>query len=640
MRFFRRKNIFLFLLLFVLSACQTPSVAPTQTTATNTPVAATPTLSPTPEPLKSLTICTAALPDDLFLYSGQSNAARSGILAMLQDGLSGEGGGILSEFPTEENGGLSLQPVSVEGGQTVVDAWGDLVVLKAGVTVRPSGCRESGCAQTWDGESPLQMDQMVLNFHLTEGLTWSDGVPVTAADSVFSFRVASLPDAPGLKWAEMRTTGYTAPDENTVTWVGKPGFTTATPERFFWTPLPSHVVDGDTDWATLVGLPQFTTSPLSFGPFSIASRTEEAVVLSRNPFYYRLDKDLPVLDEVTVRAIGDDTAAAVTLLENGDCDVLDTSLSLENDLDAVTALQADPAYDVLVTSTGSWEQLVLGITPASYDEYFNPLYGDRPNYFGDGRTRQAIGMCLDREALLNTGLGTVTSLMPSFLSESESLLPEGTGFVYDPQSALALLEAAGWRDHDLNPATPMQAWEVPGVPTGTGFNITLLTDTSDTQQFVAGVIEESLGQCGIGVTTVALPIEQLYAPGPDGLVFGRQFDLTLIAWQPMPDLDCRYYLSGQIPSNQNQWIGTNIAGLADGTYDQVCSTAALALPMEREQRLLSAEEAFVNTSAAIPLFSLSRVMVVSSGECYENVSADDSDFFGMIEYYPASDNCP
>jgi peptide/nickel transport system substrate-binding protein len=87
----------------------------------------------------------------------------------------------------------------------------------------------------------------------------------------------------------------------------------------------------------------------------------------------------------------------------------------------------------------------------------------------------------------------------------------------------------------------MQAWEVPGVPTGTGFNITLLTDTSDTQQFVAGVIEESLGQCGIGVTTVALPIEQLYAPGPDGLVFGRQFDLTLIAWQPMPDLDWNEY---------------------------------------------------------------------------------------------------
>ena len=255
MRFFRRINIFLFLLLFVLSACQTPSVAPTQTTATNTPVAATPTLSPTPEPLKSLTICTAALPDDLFLYSGESNAARSAILTMLQDGLSGEGGGILSEFPNEENGGLSLQPVSVEGGQTVVDAWGDLVVLKAGVTVRPSGCRDSGCAQTWDGESPVQMDQMVLNFHLTDGLTWSDGVPVTAADSVFSFRVASLPDAPGLKWAEMRTTGYTAPDENTVTWVGKPGFTTSSPERFFWTPLPSHVVDGDADWVTLVGLP-------------------------------------------------------------------------------------------------------------------------------------------------------------------------------------------------------------------------------------------------------------------------------------------------------------------------------------------------------------------------------------------------
>ncbi len=559
---------------------------------------------------------------------------------MIQDALFVEDAGILSEMPDEENGGLSLQPVTVESGQTVVDARGELVVLRAGVTVRPSGCRDSSCALTWDGESPLQMDQMALDFHLTDGLTWSDGVPVTAADSVFSYQVANLPDAPGMQWAEMRTASYTAVDEKTVTWIGKPGLTTSEVGKYFWMPLPSHAADGTSNWSAITGLSQFTTLPLSYGPFTIASRSEDAVFLMRNPYYYRLDEGLPVLDEVKVQAIGNDKATAVTSLASGACDVIDSSFGLEDDFETVAALQTDPAVDVLVTPTGSWEQLVLGIKPASYDEYFNPLYGDRPDYFGDVRTRQAIALCLDREALLDTGLAAITSLMPSFVSETESQLLEGTGFAYDPQSALTYLESAGWRDHDLDPGTPLQAWEVAGVPIGTSFSVTLLTDTSIMQQRIAGNIRDSLGQCGIDVAVTALPAEQLYAPGPDGPVFGRQFDLTLMAWQAMPELDCGYYQSWQIPSEDNQWIGTNIAGLADETYDQACSAAALALPAERDGRLRYAEEVFVDTTAAIPLFSLSHVMVTSSAGCNEKSISTGDDFFELLEYYESSGNCP
>ena len=577
----RRLSIFAFLLMVSLSACQTSSASPTQIGVTDTPVVPTPTFSPTPEPVKELTICTTAIPDDLFLYSGQRSAARSAILAMIQDDLFNEGAGILSEIPSQANGGLRLQPVSVEGGQTVVDARGELVVLKAGVSVRPSGCRDASCTLTWDGGSALQMDEMVLTFHLVESLTWSDGVPVTAADSVFSFQLAGSSDAPGLKWAERRTASYTADDERTLTWIGRPGFTTSQVDEFFWTPLPSHAADGSAP----ADLPQFATNPLSYGPFSIESFSGDSVHLIRNPCYYRLDEGLPLLDEITVQAIGSDRAAAVSALQSGACDVLDASFGLENDLDTVTALQADPAYGVLATSTGSWEQLVLGIIPASYDDYFNPLYGDRPNFFGDVRTRQAIAMCLDRETMLGAGLSAVTNLRPSFVSETESLLPEDTGLVYDPSSAMTLLEAAGWRDHDLDPATPLQAWEVAGVPTGTSFSVTLLTDTSTSQKSLAESIQDSLGRCGVDVAVTALPAVELYAPGPGGAVFGRQFDLTLIAWQPMPDLDCKYYQSWQIPAADNQWIGTNIAGLADETYDQVCSAAALALPEEYESAL-------------------------------------------------------
>ena len=632
----RRLSIFAFLLMVSLSACQTSSASPTQIGVTDTPVVPTPTFSPTPEPVKELTICTTAIPDDLFLYSGQRSAARSAILAMIQDDLFNEGAGILSEIPSQANGGLRLQPVSVEGGQTVVDARGELVVLKAGVSVRPSGCRDASCTLTWDGGSALQMDEMVLTFHLVESLTWSDGVPVTAADSVFSFQLAGSSDAPGLKWAERRTASYTADDERTLTWIGRPGFTTSQVDEFFWTPLPSHAADGSAP----ADLPQFATNPLSYGPFSIESFSGDSVHLIRNPYYYRLDEGLPLLDEITVQAIGSDRAAAVSALQSGACDVLDASFGLENDLDTVTALQADPAYGVLATSTGSWEQLVLGIIPASYDDYFNPLYGDRPNFFGDVRTRQAIAMCLDRETMLGAGLSAVTNLRPSFVSETESLLPEDTGLVYDPSSAMTLLEAAGWRDHDLDPATPLQAWEVAGVPTGTSFSVTLLTDTSTSQKSLAESIQDSLGRCGVDVAVTALPAAELYAPGPGGAVFGRQFDLTLIAWQPMPDLDCKYYQSWQIPAADNQWIGTNIAGLADETYDQVCSAAALALPEEYESALRSAEERFVETSAAVPLFSLTQVIAFSSEGCNEKSILNQDDFFGFLEYYDVSGQCP
>lgn len=643
MRLKQRLGIFFFLTLWVLTACSAPSVTATQIPANE--ASKTPAIvSPTPEPVVSLTVCTATLPDSLFPYALPYNAARDAILSMIRDELfiRKEGDllpGILTETPSDENGGMQLQPVTVEGGQTVVDARGELVVLKAGISVRPSGCRNADCAITWDGESALQMDQMVLTFHLDEGLAWSDGTPVTANDSVSGFMLASSPDAPGLKWAETRTASYTAQDERTVTWTGKPGFTTSDLSSLFWAPAPSQLVTEGLDWSAISENPGLASFPLSYGPFMIASRSEDELMLTRNPYYFRSDEGLPTLDEVRIRAIGNDKTAAVAALGDGRCDVLDSSFGLENDLQAVSVLQADGSFDVMVTSTGSWQHLVFGITPSSYDEYYNPVYGDRPDFFGDERARQAIAMCLDREGMLKEGLSAVASLWPSFVSDGESQLPEATGLGYDPSAGLALLESTGWRDHDLDPSTPLIAWQVTNVPMGTTFSVNLMTDASPLQQSMAGVVRDSLGQCGIGVTVTSLSTDELYAPGPDGIVFGRKFNLAFIAWQPLPDLDCGLYQSWEIPSDDNQWIGTNIAGLMDEMYDQSCSAASLALPDGYEESLRAAEEAFLETLPAVPLFSLPNIIVVPGDGCSEIKPLDD-DFFGLLEYYQPTGTCP
>ncbi len=261
---------------------------------------------------------------------------------------------------------------------------------------------------------------MVLNFHLVDGLTWSDGVQSDSSRLCFQLSGGvGCRNAPGLKWAEMRTSSYAAVDvEKPWTWIGKPGFTTSELENFSGTPLPSHAANGALDWSTITGLSQFTTLPLSYGPFAITSRSEDAVLLTRNPNYYRLDEGLPILDEVMILAIGKDKATAVASLESGVCDVLDSSFGMEDDLESVAALQADFAYDVLVTSTGAWEQLVFGITPASYDEYFNPaVWGPARiilEMFAPVRQCHVFGS----GSLLNTGLDAITSLMPGFCLRS------------------------------------------------------------------------------------------------------------------------------------------------------------------------------------------------------------------------------
>ncbi len=97
-------------------------------------------------------------------------------------------------------------------------------------------------------------------------------------------------------------------------------------------------------------------------------------------------------------------------------------------------------------------------------------------------------------------------------------------------------------------------------------------------------MQSSLGECGIEVTSVTLPASQLYAPGPEGLLFGRQFDLALIGWAPLSQVDCALYESGQIPSLNNQWVGTNIAGWSEAAYDEACNRAALACRVNGSMR--------------------------------------------------------
>ena len=218
-----RKNkliLNLTLIALCLNACQSSPVGEEATTAEAAQNAAS---------ARTLTICLGYEPDSLYPYAASSQAAKD-VLQAIYDGPVDELDGqavpvILTSIPNLENGGVVYEPVSVTAGDMVVDSSGDAVSLQAGTKVFPSGCAQSACIVAWDGESPLMLDQPGATFELIEGINWSDGQALTAADSVYSYELAADADTPGEKTLVEQTRRLHSPGRGQcpMDWPARPG---------------------------------------------------------------------------------------------------------------------------------------------------------------------------------------------------------------------------------------------------------------------------------------------------------------------------------------------------------------------------------------------------------------------------------
>ena len=242
--------------------------------------------------------------------------------------------------------------------------------------------------------------------------------------------------------------------------------------------------------------------------------------------------------------------------------------------------------------------------------------------------------------MLEVTLDNLGEVWQSYLPSEESAL-ETTQFVnYDPVKGVELLQSVGWYDLDGNPSTPLQSWYAPNMPGGAPLSLDFLISPNPFHQKLAEVIQMNLAECGVGVTIREEPIESLYAPGPEGPLFGRGFDLALISWQPVPGGDCQLYQSWEMPSEDNYWIGTNIAGLLNEGYDDACADAVLALPGENVEADREAELVFLNSLPAVPLFSTPKILVLPAGGCIDDGISGEKEFFTGIATFGMGEMCP
>ena len=641
----------MFLIIGVMfSGCSQKNQAPTATAdltsiSTTLPTATqAPTATETPK--RSLVVCLGEEPDTLFLYGGSTRSMWT-ILEGIYDGpfdvVDYQPQAVLFEkMPSLENGGAVDTAVEVKRGDYVLDANGDLVVLDRNTSVLPSGCTDYSCATTWDGTFTLMMDQLTVTYHLLPDLRWSDGEPLTAADSVYSYELSSDPAFNVYTFVNQRTASYTAVDDTTVEWKGIPGYFPEQYQTNFWTPLPKHA------WASIAPADmllneQTSRTPLGWGPYMIQEWVDgDHITLEKNPNYFRASEGLPKFDSLVYRFIGDYADQNIAALLSGECDVVDQRTLLIEELETVLTLEKNRELTSYTVPSAEFEHIELGIQPASYDDGYNPFNIDRADFFSDTRTRQAIAQCIDREGIISRWLQGQTTIPVGLYPPDSPLATTVDPLPYDVTAANTLLDQVGWKEYDGDPTTPRTAIGIAGIPDGTYFRVNYVTTTDELRVKMAEHIKEHLMDCGIDVQVSTVEPAELYTAGPDGVLFGRNFDMAQFAWSANLTNPCLHYQTDQIPRAENQWLTVNLGGFSDTNYDTLCYDATHTLPTAGElykTRQEAVQQYYVDQMPIIPLYYRLKTVVSRTDFCGLTLNPSTRSALYQIESYDYGEQC-
>jgi peptide/nickel transport system substrate-binding protein len=613
---FMKKILLSLALIFILTGCLGSR------TETNLPAETpTPFVTDTPQPLPqtSITVCLGAEPNTLYPFGEVNTAARS-VLAAIYDGpmdmISYEYQPVIfTQMPSLENGEAQIVRTTVQAGGPVVDADGNLASLAAGMRVRPASCRADDCVITYDGVAPLEMDQMVVTFRIRPNLTWSDGVPMTADDSYYSFEIHAQTDPDD--FLIKRTQVYEIADAETLQWWGVPGFLDSTYFMNFWMPAPQHLWQ-EFPADELPSIDIAARTPTGWGAYMVDEWIPgDHITLTKNQYYFRAVDGYPKVDAITFRFIPDPSMALSEMIA-GRCDILDPTINLEQHVDILLGMQTAEEAQIFITTGMSVEWLGLGLTPASYDNGYDILT-DRQDFFADPRTREGITYCLNRQAVVDNVLFGLTTVPVTYVPKEHPLYDTNIADLpYDPQVGLALLELAGWQDVDKDPSTPLRAINVKGVSYNTQLILNYYTTPSTQRRQVVEILEESLANCGVALNVEYLSANDLYSSGSDGLLFGRRFDMAQYAlgvegFEP----PCNWFTSDSIPTAANSWIGTNVTGFRSAEYDAACQAARSSLQGEQVyvNNYRRTQIVFSDELPAIPLYYRLRIAAARPEIC-------------------------
>jgi peptide/nickel transport system substrate-binding protein len=377
----------------------------------------------------------------------------------------------------------------------------------------------------------ISPDGRTLTYHLMPNARWSDGVPVTADDVIFTWHAIMNPQNLTIsRDGYDRITSMDAPDPHTVRVHLREVYPPALylfADGIIGAIVPKHILGAYPN----VNRVPFNAAPIGSGPFILRSWEHgNAIRLDANDAYFR---GRPKLRHVVLRFIPDQNTL-ISQLRSHEIDLY-YNVSLQQ------MAQVQTIRDVNIThanSTLHWEHINFNVRHAPLDER---------------AVRLALCYAFDERVLLDKiyhgyGRAAPTHFNPDFGWGD----PRVGYYPYDPRRAGALLDAAGWKLGS------------DGIRSKNGkplsFGMTTVAGVKQ-REAIEVYLQNAWRAVGADAIVKNAAAPTLFAPaGSGGLLLGGKTDVTVFAYENNnPDPDDTAYLNPKSlpPNGQNTTFYVN-----------------------------------------------------------------------------------
>ena len=450
----------------------------------------------------------------------------------------------------------------------------------------------------------VSADLKTITWKLREGLLWSDGSPVTAADVVFTAEYCRDPAGGCSQLAKFDdVTAVKAVDDLTVeVTFGIPKPYPYAPFVGATSPILQKAQFADCTGARAPECTEANFNPIGTGPFRVTEfRSNDVISLAANPHYR--DPAKPAFATVTFKGGGDAAAAARAVLETGE---FDYAWNLQLAPEVLQGMLA-AGKGALVSSFGTLvERLVVNLTDPA------PELGDARStrahphpFLSDRAVREALSMAIDRGLLVEIGYGQsgrpTCNIVPA--PEIYASSANEDCLVQDIEGAKRLLDEAGWRPGP------------DGIRQKGGIRLSILyqTSTNAVRQDFQALIKQWWSEIGIETELRNVDASVFFGGDPGSPDTYQKFfaDIEMYA-NNFEGADPEPYLGswrcGNEPRPASQWQGENMPRYCSEQYDRLLGEMAKTGDLGERARLAKAmNDMLVQGHALIPLVHRGRV---------------------------------
>ncbi len=396
---------------------------------------------------------------------------------------------------------------------------------------------QPGLATGWDTSD----DGLTWTFDIREGVTWSDGEPLTAKDIAYTYNRILEGNTESATWGSylVGVTDVSAPDDTTVVLsLKKPNSVLPllpipiVPEHI-WKDVSAKAVK------SYGAEPKNGEPVVGSGPFRLVEGTAGGSTyrFEANPDYWQ---GAPHIDGVDFRVFKSEDPAVQALIK-GEVDFVEGISALQ-----VRALESQPGVTAHNGDSPGFDE--ISFNAGSVDLDTGKPIGDPNPAVLDPAFRHALGFGLDLDQLISKvyqGAGIPGStIIPPAYADYHWAPPAEDAFTYDPEKAAQLLDEAGYEvgsdgfrtQPDGKPIGTLRLYARSGSPT-----------SSDTMAF----FKEWLADLDIKSEVTTVDSSKL-----TDVILEGTFDAFQWGWyvEPDPDSMLSYMTCGQRGNWSDSWF--------------------------------------------------------------------------------------